>query len=167
MDGWKSASAIGSPGLTCDTLPKQQQYITTIRKRLATDTSYFKEVYRSTFRLAKPENQKSVPMESALDFWRLFFGGREKGGIKWDSAKMPWLEWWLEFYETKNKRPVNKDLWNMMMELVSKTQEPGGEDLEWWSEDGAWPMAVDEFVEFVKERRGSADGRADHPMDIS
>ena len=51
----------------------------------------------------------------------------------------------------------------MVMELVSKTKEEGGESLEWWNENGAWPMAIDEFVEFVKERRresmsGQLDG---------
>jgi DCN1-like protein 1/2 len=60
---------------------------------------------------------------------------------------------WVEFYETNNKRPVNKDLWNMVGELVLKTKEPDGESLNWWTEDGAWPMAVDDFVTYVKEKR--------------
>ena len=106
-------------------------------------------------------------MDAALEFWQMFFGGKAKGGTEWNSRRTPWLDWWLEFYETKTKRPVNKDLWNMVMELVSKTKEEGGESLEWWNENGAWPMAVDEFVEFVKERRrGSMGGQGDG-MDTS
>jgi DCN1-like protein 1/2 len=83
----------------------------------------------------------------------MFFDS-DKGGIEWNSDSTPWLDWWLEYYETKYKRPANKDLWNMVGELVNKTREPGGENMHWWSEDGAWPMAVDEFVSFVKEKRG-------------
>lgn len=28
--------------------------------------------------------------------------------------------------------------------------------MAWWSEDGAWPGAIDEFVGFVKEKRKAA-----------
>ena len=159
MSGWQSVSGSGGASDSYDTTAKQAKYVAQLRKRLATDPSYFKEVYRATFRYAKPENQKSVPMESALEVWSTFFGGAAKGGIEWNSRRTNWLDLWLEFYEMKTKRPVNKDLWNMVMELVSKTREEGGESLEWWNENGAWPMAVDEFVEFVKEgRKAQADG---------
>lgn len=105
-------------------------------------------------------------MDAALEFWQMFFGGK-KGGIEWNSRRTLWLDWWLEFYETKTKRPVNKDLWNMLMELVSKTKEEDGESLEWWNENGAWPMAIDEFVEFVKERRKANVGGQLDGMDTS
>jgi len=75
-----------------------------------------------------------------------------KGGIEWNSESVQWLDLWSEFYKTVN-RPVNKDLWNMVGELVMKTKEPDGETLDWWTEDGAWPMAVDDFVAHVKEKR--------------
>lgn len=75
------------------------------------------------------------------------------GGIEWNTKSAPWLDLWCEFYETQGKRPVTKDLWNMVGELVQKIKEPGGESLDWWNEDGAWPMVVDEFVAWIKERR--------------
>ena len=46
----------------------------------------------------------------------------------------------------------------MVGELVVKTTEPGGDTLTWWTEDGAWPMAIDEFVAHIKKKgAGSAD----------
>ena len=171
VSGWRSLSSASTNGSTLaqtyDTISKQSMHIVSLRKRLASEPAYFKEIYRSTFRLAKPENQKSVPMDGALEFWQMFFGGRAKGGMEWNSRRTPWLDWWLEFYETKTKRPVNKDLWNMVMELVSKTKEEGGETLDWWNENGAWPMAVDEYVEFVKERRRASMGGQVDGMDTS
>jgi len=149
ISGWRSAS-LGSN--TYDTPASQAQYVGIIRKKLAAEPTYFKQVYRNAFKLAKPEGQRSVPMDSAIDFWNMFF--REgKGGIEWNTPATKWLDLWCEFYETSNKRPVNKDLWNMVGELVLKTREPEGESLAWWTEDGAWPMAVDDFVAFVKEKR--------------
>lgn len=94
-------------------------------------------------------------MDSAIEFWKLFFT-KGKGGIGWNSPTTAWLDMWVEFYENEVKRPVNKDLWNMVGELMLKTKESGGEDLSWWTEDGAWPVAVDQFVAHVKEKRGSS-----------
>ncbi len=149
VSGWRS---ISSGDKAYDTASRQAQYVDVIRKKLSSDPSYFKQVYRNAFKLAKPEGQRSVPMDAAIDFWNMFFR-RGKGGIEWNTPSTKWLDLWCEFYESQSKRPVNKDLWNMVGELVLKTKEPGGESLAWWTEDGAWPMAVDDFVAFVKEKR--------------
>lgn len=150
--GWKSVEKTGT-NQAYDNIKAQGDHVKSLRKQLQKDHSYLKQVYRYTFILARPEGQKNVPIDAALDFWKMFFDS-DQGGIDWNSDSTPWLDWWLEYYETRYKRPTNKDLWNMVGELVIKTQEPGGENMDWWSEDGAWPMAVDEFVTFVKEKRG-------------
>lgn len=154
--GWRSASTANKP---LDTVSAQTQYVDVIRKRMSTDPAYFKQIYRNAFKLAKPEGQKSVPMESAVDFWNLFFRSGN-GGMDWNTASTKWLDLWCEFYESNIKRPVNKDLWNMVGEMVLKIKEPEGEALEWWKEDGAWPMAIDDFISNVKDKRKSAGGDA-------
>ena len=171
ISGWTAASTtspnspIPPPPKPLDATPRQQAYVSTLRKRLTSDPVYFKTVYRSSFKLAKQnESQRSVPLDAAIEFWKMFFS-TSSGGIEWNSKATPWLDLWCEFYETQGKRPVNKDLWNMVGELVQKTKEPGGESLEWWTEDGAWPMAVDEFVAWVKEKR-KVEGGGDE-MDTS
>lgn len=97
-----------------------------------------------------------MPMDSAIDFWNMFFR-QGKGGIEWNTTSTKWLDLWCEFYESQSKRPVNKDLWNMVGELVTRTRQADGESLTWWTEDGAWPMAIDDFVGFMKKRKGDAD----------
>ena len=149
VNGWSNAS---SPSAPLDSTARQAAHINILRKQLVGDPAYFKQVYRSAFKLAKSESQRSVPMESAIDFWRMFFSS-STGGVEWNTRQTLWLDLWCEFYESQSKRPVNKDLWNMVGELMMKTREDGGETLSWWSEDGAWPMAVDEFVAWIKERR--------------
>jgi DCN1-like protein 1/2 len=153
ISGWQSAV---TPSGQLDTINKQSSHIATLRKRLPTDGPYFKRVYRYAFNLAKPPGQKSVPIDSALEFWQMFFSS-SKGGVEWNGRSTAWLDEWLKFYEEKGKRPVNKDLWNMVYELMVKTTEPGGEDLSWWNEDGAWPMAVDEFVGEMKVKKGGVE----------
>lgn len=151
VQGWTEVSTPTNP---CDTEKHQKQYLETLKKKLTTDPAYFKQIYKNTFQYAKPENQRAVPLEIAFAYWEMFFTGK-LGGIEWNTSTTKWWDLWSEYYSEKNKRPVNKDLWNQVAELVNKTREPGGEDLSWWSEDGAWPTAVDDFVAFVKEKRSS------------
>jgi DCN1-like protein 1/2 len=156
ISGWTTASTSATSGKPLDSVSRQKAYVDTLRTRLQNDPAYFKQIYRSAFKLAKPESQRSVPLDSALEFWRMFFSS-SSGGVEWSTKSTPWVDLWLEYYENQGKRPVNKDLWNMVGELVVKTQEPGGETLQWWNEDGAWPMAVDEFVAWVKEKRKNGE----------
>lgn len=148
VDGWQRVSTPSNP---CDTTDRQGQYVKVLRQKLQTDAAYFKQVYKSSFKYAKPEGQRAVPVDIAFSFWDMFFRGQ--GVAEWNTPNTKWMDLWAEFYTSKNNRPVNKDLWNQVAELVTKTKEPGGETLEWWSEDGAWPTAVDDYVAFVKEKR--------------
>lgn len=153
LAGWQSAATSSGQ---LDTIAKQSAHAAALRKRLPTDGPYFKKVYRYSFNLAKAPGQKSVPMESALEFWQMFFSS-SKGGVEWNDRRTKWLDEWVLFYEEKGKRPVNKDLWNMVYELMVKTKEPDGESLWWWDEGGAWPMAVDEFVAEIKGKRAAGE----------
>ncbi|RMZ90678.1 hypothetical protein DV736_g2081, partial [Chaetothyriales sp. CBS 134916] len=156
-----------------DTIARQSAHVSLLRKRLTSDPAYFKTIYRAAFKFAKPEHQRSVPLESALEFWKMFFSAAS-GGIEWNNGRggVQWLDLWLEFYETQGKRPVNKDLWNMVGELVLKTkEEPDEQTLEAWRADGAWPFAIDDFIAWVKERPKGGDsgsaGAGQDQMDIS
>lgn len=149
VDGWQNASSTSNP---CDTIERQAQYATAMRQRMQDDQDYFRDVYRKAFDYAKPAGQRVVPMDDAFAYWDMFFRGGH-GGVEWNTKTTPWMDYWSDYYKEKNKRPVNKDLWSQVNALVVKTKESGGESLDWWSEDGAWPTAVDDFVAFVKEKR--------------
>lgn len=167
--GWSS-----QPG-SADTKDKQKGRIEALRKELPKNRELFTKVYRFSFNLLKPDGQRNIPVDSAMDVWKMFFTlgkrGRE-GGVQWKTSSTDWLAWWLEFYGSKVNRPVNKDLWNMVAELAFKTMEPRGDNLAWWSEDAAWPGAIDEFVQWARERKGlppagAGDGETGDSMDIS
>ena len=109
-----------------------------------------KAIYKHSFILARPEGQKAVPLETAIVFWRLLLTAPS---IEWHTNTTPWLDWWVEFLESRWKKSVNKDMWDQTFNFVEKTL--GDESLSWWSEDSAWPGVIDEFVEYVsKEKRG-------------
>ncbi|KAL1296545.1 hypothetical protein AAFC00_000050 [Neodothiora populina] len=115
--------------------------------------SEFKNIYKHSFVLARPEGQKAVPLDVAIVFWRLLFN---EPSLQWSTTQSPFLEWWIEFLENRWKRSVNKDMWDQTLAFAHKTLED--ESLGWWSEDSAWPGVIDEFVEYVQtEQRGGSD----------
>lgn len=117
----------------------------------------YRRVYKHTFKLACPAGSKSVPLETAAEFWKMLFSA---GGLPWASAdgKTAWLDLYLGFLQERWKKAVNKDLWDQTLLFALKTLED--ESLSWWSEDSAWPGVIDEFVAWTKKRRdggGDAD----------
>jgi DCN1-like protein 1/2 len=66
--------------------------------------------------------------------------------------------------EEKWKRPVNKDLWEQTELFMRKTMED--DSLGWWSLDGAWPGAIDDFVIYVQGKRGKGSAGGAEAMEV-
>lgn len=130
-------------------------YAATLRTRIPSQPDVFRRVYRFTFPLCRMQGQRNLQFDIAAEQWRLFFTP-DHGGVQWNTATTPWLDWWIEYLEERGKRPVNKDLWEQVEVFMRKTLED--EDFAWWSPDGAWPGALDEFVGWVRERRSKCGG---------
>lgn len=122
-----------------------------LRTRILSHPDIFRRVYRYAFPLCRLQGQRNLTFEIACDQWQLFFTSTN-GGIEWNTSTTPWLDWYLEFLESRGKRPVNKDLWEQTEVFMRKTKED--ESFGWWSPDGAWPGMLDDFVLWVKEKRG-------------
>lgn len=151
VEGWSDVGV--------DTLPKMRNTILQRRAQLPTDRTIFRNVYNHTFQLAIQERQKAIPMETATEFWRVLF---QAPAWEWKTQNCPWLDWWIEFYEAKVKKAVNKDLWKQTLTFAEETVRD--ETLSFWNEESSWPSVIDEFVEWVKEEKGVGKGDA---MEIS
>jgi len=140
---------------SADTLPKQQAAVANFRSGLTPKSDFFKRVYKHTFLIARTPGQKAVALDAAIEFWRLLF---TPPSVSWTTTSTPWLDWWIEYLESKWKKTVNKDMWDQTLVFSQKSLED--ESMSWWSEDGAWPGVLDEFVVYVNEKRGD-EGRMD------
>ncbi|MCJ1384406.1 Scaffold-type E3 ligase [Xylographa soralifera] len=142
LAGWRTLGA--------DSLPKQTTALPHLRAQLSANPDYFRRVYKHTFLLARTPGQKGVGLDTAIEFWRLLFGSR---GVEWRGRDgTDWLGLWCGFVEERWKKSVSKDMWDQTGVFALKSLEDG--TMAWWSEDGAWPGVLDEFVIFVRERRG-------------
>ncbi|KAL2826591.1 Cullin binding-domain-containing protein [Aspergillus cavernicola] len=146
LNGWRSVG--------CDTLAKMSTHASNLRARLPTEPDLFRRVYRFTFPLCLVQGQRNLQFEIAVEQWSLFFT-TPKGGVAWNTRTTPWLDLWIEFLEGRGKRPVNKDLWQQAEVFMRKSHQD--EEFGWWSEDGAWPGALDDFVAWVREKRGKGE----------
>jgi DCN1-like protein 1/2 len=135
--------------LSADTIPKQKAYIAGQLKQLSVDMALFKRVYRHTFICSREPGQKALPLENALVYWEMIFS---EPGKPWITGTTNWTNLWIEFLKANWTKTVNKDMWNQTFEFFQKTMQD--ETLSFWSEDGAWPGVIDEFVAYVKEKRG-------------
>ncbi|KAI9760097.1 MAG: Scaffold-type E3 ligase [Geoglossum simile] len=144
IEGWKTLGA--------ETLDKQRTLVPRLRKSIQVDRALLKRVYRNTFLLARNPGQKAVALDTAIDYWNLFF--RNSSGFAWNTASTPWLDWYIEYIQERWKKTVNRDMWNMTLEFVLKSTED--ETMSWWEEAGAWPGVLDDFVHFVNEKREKA-----------
>lgn len=120
-------------------------------KTLSSSKDTFVRIYKHTFQLGKVGTQKTVQLEMASEYWTLLFSS-PASPIKWTTPTTPWLEWWIEFLTTSWKRAVNKDVWNETLRFAQESLKD--EALTFWSEEASWPSVIDEFVDFVKKKRG-------------
>lgn len=112
--------------------------------------AFFKRVYKHTFISSKEKGQKALPLDNAITYWTMLFS---PPGMAWVTDTTNWLDLWVEFLQSKWTKSVNKDMWNMTFEFFQKTMQD--DEMSFWSEDGAWPGVIDEFVGYVKEKRAS------------
>ncbi|GES66533.1 DUF298 domain protein [Aspergillus terreus] len=143
LNGWRRVG--------CDSLEKMVAHGAALRSQIPSQPELFRRVYRYAFPLCRMQGQRNLQFEIAAEQWRLFFTP-ENGGVQWNTASTPWLDWWIEFLEERGKRPINKDLWEQVEVFMRRTQED--EEFGWWSADGAWPGTLDDFVAWVQKKRG-------------
>lgn len=55
-------------------------------------------------------------------------------------------------------------MWDQTHIFITKSLE--AESMAWWSEDGAWPGVLDDFVIFVREKRGIGNAAGGEGMDV-
>ncbi|ANB15542.1 hypothetical protein AWJ20_3170 [Sugiyamaella lignohabitans] len=78
--------------------------------------------------------------ETAVANWNLLLNGRFSE-----------LDKWSEFVLNKYKRNISKDVWNMTWEFAKYLKTDP--ELQEYSDEGAWPSVIDEFVAYLKNKQ--------------
>jgi len=124
----------GLSALRCDSITKLQNRLETLRACLA-DPATFKSIYRYAYDFARDKDQRCLEMETARGLLQLLLGPHWPLHTKFQS-----------FLDSAKYKVMNKDQWYNVLEF-SRTVQP---DLSNYDVDGAWPVMLDEFVEWLK-----------------
>ncbi|XP_056139494.1 DCN1-like protein 5 [Lampris incognitus] len=122
--------------LQCDCTESLQGKLDYLRSQL-NDSGLFKNIYRYAFDFARDKDQRSLDMDTAKSMLALLLG-----------RTWPLFPVFHQFLEQSKYKGMNKDQWYNVLEF-SRTINT---DLSNYDEDGAWPVLLDEFVEWQKSR---------------
>ena len=140
IDGWSALSA--------DTLDKMKAEVARITASLG-DKKSFREFYIWLFNFVKETpDRKSIDLDAAMELWTYTFS--PKFVFPW-----PLIDEWLEFCKSNRTKMqlVSIDTWQQTLEFAREVKP----DLSNWDADGAWPVVIDDFVEYI--RSGKAKKR--------
>ncbi|KAM3868869.1 DCN1-like protein 5 [Diretmus argenteus] len=125
--------------LQCDCNERLQGKLDHLRCEL-NDSAAFKNIYRYAFDFSRDKDQRSLDMDTAKSMLALLLG-----------RTWPLFPGFHQFLEQSKYKGMNKDQWYNVLEF-SRTILA---DLSNYDEDGAWPVLLDEFVEWQKARSAS------------
>jgi len=131
----------GLSDLGCESIDDMKASFSDMRAQLDDDDDAFRDYYGFCFGFAKEPGYgvRTLPTEVAMQMWTLVLGER-----------FPRLARWTTFLEKEGVRAVTKDVWDMLLTFANDV-EP---DLSNYDDDGAWPVLIDDFVEYVREVEG-------------
>lgn len=130
-DEW--ARAMGAIGV--DSRDKLKAAIPKLRAETKADPRVFKDFYGFVFDFVKDSHAaKVLAPDVAVDYWKALLAG------KW-----PHLDAWCTFITEHFKKAISKDTWKQLLDFI-------GTDLAAYDPDAAWPLTMDEFVDWHKAR---------------
>ena len=96
----------------------------------------FKQFYLFVFEYSKEVGSRSLPVDVAVPTWQVILQG-----------KYVHLDKWCQFVETEFNKAIPRDLWALFLDFTRTYPA----DVKSYEDDGAWPSAIDSFVEYLRK----------------
>ncbi|GHJ90298.1 hypothetical protein NliqN6_6700 [Naganishia liquefaciens] len=160
IKGWKAISP------QVDSIESMKAQLPALRKRLVQDPEYFKKVYTHTFSLSLLQaGARSLELDTAITYWQAFLPPALEStpsalaSTRPDAASSSSppefskddLGLWCDFMRTKGKA-VTRDTWVLFIDFVRSIDK----DFKDYDEEAAWPATIDAFVEYARQKKGTA-----------
>lgn len=134
----------GFDALECSNITELKTKIPSLKKKLFEDNKLFIEVYNFTYDFTKNmTHQKTIAKETAISLWGLLLTD------KFWSLKKIWFEYLTN--EKEKKKGISKDEWKQLLIFI-QNYEVIDNKIKDFDTDGAWPVLIDDFVEFLEKK---------------
>lgn len=127
----------GLTDIQCDSIHKIQCRLDYL-KSLLRDQTHLKSIYRYAYDFARDKDQRSMDIETAKAMLQLLLG-----------KNWPLYGSFHQFLEQSKYKVINKDQWCNVLEFSRVIYS----NLSNYDEDGAWPVLLDEFVDWLKTNK--------------
>jgi len=125
----------GMSELQCDSLQKLKNKFDYLYS-LLNNSFQFKSIFRYAFDFAKDKDQRSIDIETAKAMLQILLDSR------WNMYSS-----FHQFLSQSKYKVLNKDQWFNILEFSRFVSA----DLRNYDEDGAWPVMLDEFVDWHRK----------------
>lgn len=107
--------------------------------RTFSTSAAFRDFYRWLFDFVKDEEErKTIELDVAIEMWTLVLTPQ------WSLTSD-----WVAFCQAHKMKVVAKDLWEQILEFSREVSV----DLSNYDENSAWPVVIDEFVEWERKKQ--------------
>ena len=128
--------AAGCKALLVDNIKDFRDRIDSMKAELV-DPITFKEFYIFVFNYGKEQQAKVLDQASAIELWKILL-----------TDKFPLLPEWSQFLVEKWNKAISRDTWNLLLEFCTTVDAT----LSNYDPYGAWPVLIDDFVEYHTEK---------------
>jgi DCN1-like protein 1/2 len=131
----------GMKKIKCETLQALKDKITSSRAQLK-DDKIFKSFYMYIFDYAKGGDKvKVLDLDFAIVLWTMTI-----------KDKFKYLDIWIQFLKDTRNKAIPRDTWGLLLDFAKNIND----EINNYDPEGAWPVLIDEFVEYMKTNQPNA-----------